>query len=201
MTPPLLASVTVCAVLKEELPPPVESWAPGSKGTGARADPRPRNVTGPPTRVTQALTALRAPSQSVTKWLAPSLEIRAITHLSKVRGRWAVTSRGNQPSTGAAGGKRQAHLPRLPAFSFLPSFPSGSLSPPTPVFLSLFLTAPSCFCPSLHFQISFFSASWTVNAGSKCRGGRDCVPFLHTDGLRAELHIRRVSHPPAVPAA
>ena len=82
----------ICAVLKEGLPP-VGSWAPGSKGTGPRAGPRPRNVTGPPARATQALTALRAPSQSVTKRLAPSLEIRATTHLSKVRGRWAVTSR------------------------------------------------------------------------------------------------------------
>lgn len=74
----------------------VGSWVPGSEGTGERADPRPRNATGPPARVTQALTALCTPSQSVTKRLAASLEIRATMHLSKARGRWAVTSRGSE---------------------------------------------------------------------------------------------------------
>ena len=137
MIPAALALVTVCAVLKEELPP-VGSWAPGSKGTGPRAGPRPRNVTGPPARATQALTALRAPSQSVTKRLAPSLEIRATTHLSKVRGRWAVTSRGNQTEHRSRWGQ-EAGSPSPTPCLFLPPFLSlrFSLSSYSRISLSL----------------------------------------------------------------
>lgn len=120
----------------------VGSWAPGSEGTGERADPRPRNATGPPARVTQALTALRTPSQSVTKQLAASLEIRATTHLSKARGRWAVTSRGGETENRNRWGQEADSPAPLPAFSFLLSFLPGSLSLPTPLLLSFFLTAP-----------------------------------------------------------
>lgn len=144
---------------------PVGSWAPGSKGTGERADPRPRNVTGAAARVTQAVTALSTTSQSVTKRPAPSLEIRTSTHPCQVRGRWAVTSRATKPGTRASGGKRRTHLPPLPAFSFLPSFLSGSLCLPTPV-ISLFLPHGSLSLPSISALLNLHFLSILDN---KCR--------------------------------
>lgn len=117
---------------------PVGSWAPGSRGTGERADPRPRNVTGAAARVTQAITALDSPSQSVTKWPAPSLEIRASTHLSQARGRWAVTSRGNQTRHKSQWGQ-EADSPSPTPCLFLPPFLSlrFSLSSYSHISLSL----------------------------------------------------------------
>lgn len=147
---------------------PVGSWAPGSKSTGERADPRPRNVTGAAARVTQAVTAVSTTSQSVTKRPAPSLEIRASTHPSQGRGRWAVTSRDNQTRHKSQWGQETDSPSPTPCL-FLPPFLSLRFSLSSYSRISFFLMAPSRFHPSLHFQISIFSASLTINAGSEVR--------------------------------